>query len=1091
MATTNQERIGRGLLLLAKGLEPRVVKALQAAYGASWWDVVDQQAEAATGRGVGTSTADPHFLLTTMWHHWNAVFGKVLGKAERTYVSELQDIRNRWAHPKPDRPFTLDETDRALGTMRLLLAAIGAPDEASEVDGIRQEVLRQRFEAEAKRETKRAATAAVTSEPVAGLRPWRTIIEPHPDVAAGRYLQAEFAADLGQVARGAGSAEYVDPRLFFERTYLTAGLHDLLGGALERVAGKGGEPVIELQTNFGGGKTHSMLALYHLFSGAHVSQMAGVEPIIRSSAHDQLPDVRRIVLVGTALSAAEPRVHDGTEIRTLWGELAWQLGGTEAFERLARADAGGVSPGSDILRQLFDDFGPALILIDEWVTFVRQLWTDSSLPGGSFDSNLSFAQSLTEAVRQTSNSLLVASLPSSDIETGGEGGRTALTRLKNTFGRIQSPWRPADAQESFKIVQSRLFQPIPAEHFAARDAVIQAFVDVYARNAGDFPPETKEASYQRRMTDAYPIHPELFERLYEDWSSLERFQRTRGVLRLMAAVIHSLWESGDQSPLILSASVQIADGRVQRELTRYLEENWVPVIERDVDGPSSVPFEIDSENKRFGQVLATRRVARTVFLGSAPTADAPNRGLEDRRIKLGCMQPGESVAVFGDALRHLSNRATHLYDNQGRYWFSTQESVAQLARDRAGKFTDEVLDEIRRRVRDEQADRGPFVRVHIAPRTAAEVADEDEVALVVLGPEAPHTTRSEQSPALSAADTLLNDRGTGPRQHRNMLLFLASDQTRLAELEEAIRQYMAWKSIEDDLPTLTLDSFQERQVRTKVSEANETVAVRLPEAYQWLIVPEQPDPNGQVSWRSTRLSGADRLVPRAGRKLTGEDLLLTKMSGTYLRLQLDRVPAIWEGGEVSLRQLWSYFTAYLYMPRLRNISVLLEAIADGAGLMWHENFAYAAGKDSSGRYLGLSVGRQADVVLDAHSLLVRPELAAAQLERERDEAEREKGKEAEAPAAGDKGRVITEPTAKVARRFYGSLELDPSRPTPQFSQVADEVISRLAGLADVDVKVRVDIEAVSNGEGFSDATVRTVTENAKTLRFSNAGFEEE
>jgi uncharacterized protein len=1091
MATTNQERIGRGLLLLAKGLEQRVVKALEAAYGASWWDVVDQQAVAATGRGIGTNTSDPYFLLTTMWHHWNAVFGKVLGKAERTYVSELQDIRNRWAHPKPDRPFSLDETDRALGTMRLLLAAIGAPDEAAEVDLVRQDVLRQRFEAEARRETKRAATSAVVTEPVAGLRPWRAIIEPHPDVAAGRYLQAEFAADLGQVARGAGSAEYVNPGQFFERTYLTSGLHDLLEGALERLAGKGGEPVIELQTNFGGGKTHSMLALYHLFSGTDVSKLAGIEPILRAAALGELPNVRRVVLVGTALSAAEPRIYDGVEVRTLWGELAWQLGGAKAFERLARADAGGVSPGSDILREVFEEFGPALILIDEWVTFVRQLWTDETLPAGSFDANLSFAQSLTEAVRQTSNCLLVASLPSSDIETGGEGGRTALTRLKNTFGRIQSPWRPADAQESFKIVQSRLFQPIPAEHFPARDAAIQAFADVYARNPSDFPPETKEAAYQRRMTDAYPIHPELFERLYEDWSSLERFQRTRGVLRLMAAVIHQLWEGGDQSPLIMPASLPIADGRVQRELTRYLEENWVPVIERDVDGSGSVPFEIDGENKRFGQALATRRVARTVFLGSAPTADAPNRGLDDRRIKLGCVQPGESVAIFGDALRHLSNRATHLYDNQGRYWFSTQESVAQLARDRAAKFTDEILDEVRTRLRQEQAERGPFVRVHVAPRTAAEVADEDEVALVILGPDAPHTTHSEQSPALSAAETLLNERGTGPRQHRNMLVFLAADQTRLAELDEAVRQYLAWKSIEADVPTLTIDSFQERQVRTKVTEANETVAVRLPEAYQWLLVPEQPDPDGSVSWRATRLGGADLLVPRAGRKLTGEDLLLTKMSGTYLRLQLDRVPAIWESGEVSLRQLWSYFTTYLYMPRLKNSTVLIEAAADGAGLMWHENFAYAAGKESGGRYLGLSVGRQPDVILDAHSLIVRPELADEQLRRERDEAERERGGEPEQPSGGDEAGVIAEPPTKVARRFYGSIQLDPSRPTPQFSQVAEEVISRLAGLADVNVKVRVDIEAASDGEGFSDATVRTVTENAKTLKFSNAGFEEE
>jgi hypothetical protein len=179
------------------------------------------------------------------------------------------------------------------------------------------------------------------------------------------------------------------------------------------------------------------------------------------------------------------------------------------------------------------------------------------------------------------------------------------------------------------------------------------------------------------------------------------------------------------------------------------------------------------------------------------------------------------------------------------------------------------------------------------------------------------------------------------------------------------------------------------------------------------------------------------------------------------------------------------------MPRLRSSTVLLDAVADGAGLMWHENFAYAAGKEAAGRYLGLSVGRQPDVVLDAHSLVVRPDVAETQLERDRAETEKEGRRQPERDGGGEAGGGIAEPPAKVARRFYGSIQLDPSRPTPQFSQVADEVISRLAGLANGDVKVRVDVEATSNGEGFSDATVRTVTENAKTLKFTSAGFEEE
>jgi predicted AAA+ superfamily ATPase len=172
--------------------------------------------------------------------------------------------------------------------------------------------------------------------------------------------------------------------------------------------------------------------------------------------------------------------------------------------------------------------------------------------------------------------------------------------------------------------------------------------------------------YEKRLQAAYPIHPEIFDRLYNDWSTLVKFQRTRGVLRLMAAVIHSLWEKGDRTPLILPSTIPIDDQRVQFELTRYLSDNWVPVLEKDVDGPNSLPFRIDGEVPNLGKLHACRRVARAIYLGSAPTAEAAHRGIEDRRVKVGCVMPGESPAVFGDALRRLSAAATYLY--QDRAW---------------------------------------------------------------------------------------------------------------------------------------------------------------------------------------------------------------------------------------------------------------------------------------------------------------------------------------------------------------------------------------------------------------------------------------
>src|SRR5438045_5579806 len=200
----------------------------------------------------------------------------------------------------------------------------------------------------------------------------------------------------------------------------------------------------------------------------------------------------------------------------------------------------------------------------------------------------------------------------------------------------RASWRPASAEEGFEIVRRRLFEPLsdPAQ-FKDRDVVARGFADFYRTQQAEFPPECKDSDYEKRIGAAYPIHPEIFDRLYTDWSTLVKFQRTRGVLRLMPTVIHSLWEKGDKNPLILPANIPIDDPRVQFELTRYLSDNWLPIIEKDVDGPSSLPLRIDGEVPNLGKFAASRRVARTIYLGSPPTTTAANRGLEARQVTVG------------------------------------------------------------------------------------------------------------------------------------------------------------------------------------------------------------------------------------------------------------------------------------------------------------------------------------------------------------------------------------------------------------------------------------------------------------------------
>jgi len=1119
MAITNHERVGKALEYLTAGLQPFVERELKpgsAGVSPAWFDEVRRDLAASQLTLLGTPDKpqwDAAAILVTMWDQWNNVFRKTLGHAERTLVSELREVRNRWAH---QRPFSTDDAYRALDSAARLLTAVSAA-QADDVEKMKMELLRVRFDEQVRAEKRKTAGTTIETQVQAGLKPWREVVNPHKDVASGKYQQAEFAADLWQVHLGEGSDEYRKPVEFFRRTYLTESLKGLLSGAAQRLSGAGGDPVVQLQTNFGGGKTHSMLALYHLFSGAAPGELLGVDAVLQHAGVTQLPKVKRVVLVGNKLSPGNPVTKpDGTVVRTLWGELAWQLGGKKAFARVAADDARATSPG-DALRELFNEYAPCMILIDEWVAYARQLHDQGDLPGGNFETHFSFAQVLTESAKLAEQCLLVISLPASDttgsphtqsddIEVGGERGRDALVRLRNAVGRVEASWRPASAEEGFEIVRRRLFEPLVEQaQFVSRDSVAKAFFDLYRTQQQEFPPECHEGDYERRIKAAYPIHPEVFDRLYNDWSTLVKFQRTRGVLRLMAAVIHSLWEKGDRGPLILPSNIPIDDPRVQFELTRYLSDNWVPVIEKDVDGPNSVPLRIDAETPNLGKYSACRRVARTVYLGSAPTAKAANKGLEDRRIKLGCVLPGESPTIFGDALRRLSAAATFLYQDSVRYWYSTQPTVTKLADDRAEQLKadpDAVAEEVGKWIRNDLQKKGDFSRVHPLPRTSGDVPDDKDARLVVFGIEYAHTKGAGGSPAVAAAQELLQNRGTAPRIYRNTLVFLAADKARLQDLDESIRRYLAWSSIVEESETMDLTPHQRKQALTQKESAYSAVAARLPEAYQWLIVPTQATPQGAVEWQSFRLSGQDALAVRASKKLRNDELLISGLAASRLRLELDQVP-LWRAAHVAIQQLAEDFARYLYLPRLRDTSVLVEAIRGGLGLLtWaQDSFAYAESfDDAANRYRGLQAGRQVWIDADAPlGLLVKPEAARRQLDTETTPSS------ATPPPSGGSGSAGGPPTpvcsgaggdsrahvpATAPKRFHGTVTLDAKRVGRDAGRIADEVVAHLVGLVGSDVKVTLEIEA-EIATGAPEHVVRTVTENCRTLKFDNQGFEKE
>ena len=1088
-----------------------VVGALEDEYGDLWWEEgvakhfpirqieeLEQLLKSRRATDVVPSNAaelpdmlDVNHIKQIMTSNWRKVFEARIGDRQVLdgWVAQVSTARNTLAH------WSTGEVPRqdALSFIEICRKVVSAVDE-----GRAASLQRLWEQVDARRESpdEAAEENQLIAEPRAGLAPWRRVIYPHQLVRQGTYLNSSFAASLPDVVAGRADREYQDPREFFARTYLTHGIQRLLDAALRRLHGDEGEPIFHLKTAFGGGKTHSLLALYHLIENGEASMShEPVRELVAEAGWDGAPSARCAVLVGTELNPSEPRsIKDlGIELRTLWGELAFQLAGVDGYRMVERNDLDGTAPGAATLLRLFELAGASLVLIDELVAFVRNVPRGRTrVPSGPYSAQLTFLQNLTEAVRRTRNAQLVVSIPESDTEMGGPEGVLAANELEQILGRMDTTWEPVGVDESFEIVRRRLFGELQDE--AARDRTCRAFAEIYAEAGSPFPSSAREAAYERRMRDTYPIHPEVFDRLYEDWSTLERFQRTRGVLRLMAAVLHYLWMGNDQSPLVMPGSLPLRQTAVRNELTSYLGDQWYAVIDSDVEGSDATPNGIDAENPRFGSIDAAARLARTILLGSS--RQEGQRGIEYERVMLGALQPGEAVSDYSDALGRMRQRCTYLYaPDERRYWYAAQANLNRTVADRRSRVSQADADaEIIARLSSRRG-REPFGGVHWCPSSSSDVGDEAVARLVVLRPEHPHEPGlNDASLAIAEARTLLAQRGDIPRQHRNMLVFLAADAEEVPGLREQAVQYLAWSSVHQSREELGLDASQERQAQHQTISAENSLESMIDHAYRVALVPVQdPDaddaPAGHVEWetRVVRQGGVGddkTIVGRAADRLSADELLIGAWSPLHLQRELDRW--IWSSGSlhIALRDLWSHFATYLYLPRLRDQQVLIDTIRDGVRSL--DYFGYADGVEDS-RYRGLKFGEVASVLVDDSSVVVRPEVAAGQQPATTGEA----GGSGTGPSEVDAGGPDEDSPVRP-RRFFAVAELEATHVGTVARRIEDEVIQHLAALLEADVRVTLEIQArVPGAEGIPDHVVRTIRENAGALEFRQLGFEEE
>ena len=905
---------------------------------------------------------------------------------------------------------------------------------------------------------------------------WREIITPHDDVMKGEYKNSDFAIDLAQSTSGEGRDEYTDPNEFFARTYLTSGMKGLLLQAAKRVSGQDGDPVMQIKTAFGGGKTHSMLALYHFMkSGNNISS---VREILNEAEISALPKINIAVLVGTALSTSDERVSKifpDIKINTFWGEMAAQLaessGDKKIFELVRTSDEKGVSPGSKILREIFDSCGPCLILMDEIVAYGRKL-NDKTLSAGTFGNFLSFIQELTEAAKTSKNSLIAASIPESDMEVGDSQGREICKAIEKFFGRMETIYNPVEAREGFEVVRRRLFKE--CTNLEARDRTADTFSKFYRYNKKDFPVEAGELSYKDRIKSCYPIHPEIFDRLYKEWSTLENFQRTRGVLRFMAGVIYNLWNKGDSNALIMPGSIDFSEQRIRTNLLKSLssQDNWIAIIDNEVDGLDSIPRNKDKEIPRYGKDGASVKIARAIMLGSAPSnSSQTTRGIDSAAIRLGVIQPGENISVYNDALNTLRDSLSYLYadSNAGKFWYDTRPTLRKTVEERASQIDNLRIDaEIINRLR--RINRGKiFSGIHVCPSTSFDVNDEQTARLVILPPSESYNRRDDSIIKKFSLE-LINNRGNLPRMHKNMLVFLAPDSENLADLRKIAGFYLAWRSINDDIGILNLDQRQIRETQNNIKRYDDEIMNKLCKVWIWLLVPvtEKNDlQNLQFDLYEVRGDG-NNLIERTESAIKGNDLIYTSWAAENLKSELDKL--LWNGkSDICVKTLWDCLTQYYYLPKIANYGVLESAIKKG--LESDKYFALADSKDSDGKYINLRYNFSCESV-NKESYLVKPEFIP------------KKEEEPEQLPTLPEEKINTPPERKT-REFYLSAKLNPTRLKRDFDALKDEIIPHLMTGGNLEISVNIDFAA---SDEISENIQHILSENCKALGHNDFRF---
>ena len=1046
MNETNHAALGRGLKLYTDAMRRLVKERLSEVFKGHWWDYGVLEAlttpqrssltrDLAKNPGIDRiDLLDAHHFVRVVTKNFDRAFEDVYHNFKQTqsWLLQVGETRNAWAHPRSG-DMLADDVGHALYAMVQLLRPAKLP-EAREIEKIRKQVL-----GIAQGQT--ASVVKAMSAPKKGELPyWWQVCTPREGFRDPTHIdESLFAATLGGVFAGSARDEYLDPERFLSQTYFTENLTQMVRDIASRMSGGQGAAVTEVQTPFGGGKTHALLTLYHLISSPEKAlKVPGVQEALDDAS---IPKGARVLVFDGQEGGTEPAMkEDGASVNTLWGELAHQVGVGTYSKLVIDSDGRGEAPGNAVFRQVLEEASPCLILLDEVVSYLVKLkFSSVRRTQNLYRQTMQFLQETLQLASNVEGVCVLISLPQSRREFGGLDPEQLhkelgiMEELQPRADRVVSKRTPMSDEDIYVLMRRRLFEEVDA---GAAERVADAYRRVYGKTPGLYEAAVSTSDYLEQQKAAYPLHPELIDVIYKKWSTAPDFPRTRATLQLLAGVVADQWTNRREAHALQSAHVDLERERIRTRIVSAAGSGggFDGVVAADiVGGDAHADMQDQDRGSDYGRFHIARGVATTVLMHSFGGME--RRGGTPQELRLGTVAPNIGPEYVTEVLNSLEETLWYVHKEGDSLSFQTRPNIYRVIAQRADEQPEStVADRLRTEV---DGVIGAVSGFRVIPWAAADgqIPDNPDPTIAVLDPR-----YAIGEPGNGGASTdeervrqLWDRLGGGLRQWRNALVLVAPDQEFWGRAEHAVREVLAYESVVGSAgrKSIDLSNLEVRDLESRSKAKRDSLKTSVATAYRWVFY---PDDHGlaTVSLPIPATTGekiAQRVMQRLSDQDYGAPKVLAKIGAVYFNAKI--APHLWkdESDALDLAQAIRRFPQWTYLPILPDREETLRAcIREGVSQgLW----TVAIGDVSTNKYrelvekpegvdeLTTLFDGSASLVKGDMLQLIREELKPEEPERKEDETEGESGQRKDEehgdPGSKTSDHVIPPPPKRLTR----------------------------------------------------------------------------